>query len=79
MEPSQAPHEGPAKVVDPVTPSSLSRFKSLAARLFSVEPDAFLIARQKDEAERRAKRDLLYKSSDAKGEPSDEADGRSTS
>jgi hypothetical protein len=57
MEPSQAPHESPAKDVDKeVSPASLSRFKTLAARLFAVDPEAFREAREKDEAARRAKR-----------------------
>lgn len=56
MEPSQAPHESPAKVADPVAPGSLSRFKALASRLFGTDQDTFRDARVKDEAERRAKR-----------------------
>jgi hypothetical protein len=56
MEPSPAPHEGPAKAADRVDPGSLSRFKALAARLFAVDPARFKAALAKDEAERRAKR-----------------------
>jgi hypothetical protein len=57
MEPSQAPHESPAKDADPkVEPGSLSRFKRLTAALFGIDRDAFQDARLKDEAERRAKR-----------------------
>jgi hypothetical protein len=54
---SQPPTESPAKAVDKeAAPGSLSRFKTLAARLFRVDPEAFAEARAKDEAERRAKR-----------------------
>lgn len=56
MEPSQAPHESPAKAADPVAPGPLSRFKALAAKLFHTDPETFREARVKDEAERRAKR-----------------------
>lgn len=58
MEPSPARHESPAKAAasDPVKPGSLSRFRSLARRLFAVEPTRFREALEKDEAERRAKR-----------------------
>ena len=58
MEPTPAPHEGPAKAADkdPVKPGSLLRFKDLARRLFAVDPKAFQEARMKDEEERRAKR-----------------------
>lgn len=57
MEPSPAPHEGPAKTAaKEVEPGSLSRFKTLAARLFAVEPTRFREALARDEEERRAKR-----------------------
>lgn len=57
MQPSQAPPESPVKGADnEIIPGSLSRFKTLAARLFRVDPKAFAEARAKDEAERRAKR-----------------------
>jgi len=57
MQPSPAPHEGPAKVAESeVSPGSLSRFKTLAARLFAVDPERFKKALAEDEAERRAKR-----------------------
>lgn len=57
MEPSPAQHEGPAKAVDSeVSPGSLSRFKTLAARLFAVDPRAFHEAKTVDEEERRARR-----------------------
>lgn len=57
MEPSPAPHEQPAKAGDQkVPPGSLSRFKALAARLFTVDRKEFQEALAKDEAERRAKR-----------------------
>lgn len=57
MDPSPAPHEGAAKAADTeVAPGSLSRFKTLAARLFAVDPERFKVTLAKDEAERRAKR-----------------------
>jgi hypothetical protein len=57
MEPSPAPHESPGKAADnEVAPGSMSRFKTLAARLFAVDPKPFAEARVKDEEERRAKR-----------------------
>jgi hypothetical protein len=57
MEPSPAPLEGPGKAAESETsPGSLSRFKTLAARLFAVDPARFKAALAKDEAERRAKR-----------------------
>ena len=57
MEPLPAPHEGPAKAAESeVSPGSLSRFKTLAARLFAVDPERFKKALAEDEAERRAKR-----------------------
>jgi hypothetical protein len=57
MEPSPAPHESPGKGADKeASRGSLSRFKTLAARLFDVNPEAFAKARAKDEEERRAKR-----------------------
>lgn len=57
MEPSPAQHEGPAKAVDSeVSPGSLSRFRTLAARLFAVDPERFKKALAEDEAERRARR-----------------------
>ena len=56
MEPSPAHHEGPAKAVDDVGSGSLSRFKTLAARLFAVDPTRFREALAKNEEERRAKR-----------------------
>jgi hypothetical protein len=57
MEQSPAPHEGPAKAAESETsPGSLSRFKTLAARLFAVDPNCFKNALAEDEAERRAKR-----------------------
>ena len=58
MEPSPAPHEGPAKAAESeaATPGSLSRFKALTARLFAVDPVRFKKALAEDEAERRAKR-----------------------
>jgi hypothetical protein len=58
MEPSPQQHESLAKVAanEPVGTGSLSRFKRLAARLFSVDRKAFREALEKDERERRAKR-----------------------
>jgi len=57
MEPSPAPHEGLAKAADTeVAPGSLSRFQTLAARLFAVDPERFRATLAKDVAERRAKR-----------------------
>jgi hypothetical protein len=57
MEPSPAPHEGPAKAGDKeVSPGSLSRFSKLAKRLFAVDPAALQEARFKDEQERRERR-----------------------
>lgn len=57
MEPSPAPHESPAKGADKeASPGSLSRFRALAASLFTVEPKQFREALAKDEEERRAKR-----------------------
>ena len=57
MEPSPAPHEKPDKAADKEAgPGSLARFRNLASRLFGVDPKAFAEAREKDEAERRAKR-----------------------
>jgi hypothetical protein len=56
MESSPAPHESPAKAADRIEPGSLTRFRNLASRLFGVDPKAFKEAREKDEAERRAKR-----------------------
>lgn len=57
MEPSPARHEGPAKAAESeVRPGSLSRFKTLAARLFAVDPKRFRDALAKDEQERREKR-----------------------
>lgn len=56
MEPSPAPHEGPAKAAERVDPGSLSRFKALTARLFGVDPARFKQALAADEVERRAKR-----------------------
>jgi hypothetical protein len=54
---SPAPHEQPAKAVESeVAPGSLKRFQILASRLFGVDPKAFQEAREKDEADRRAKR-----------------------
>ncbi len=62
MQPSPAPHEGPAKAADKDTadtdvgPGSLSRFRRLAKHLFGVDQKEFRDALKKDEAERRAKR-----------------------
>jgi hypothetical protein len=57
MEPSQAPHESPAKAGDKeVERGSLSRFKALTKRLFAVDSENFKDALSKDEEERRAKR-----------------------
>ena len=58
MEPSQAPHERPAKDADsaPVEPGSIERFKALSARLFAVSRKDFMEALEKDERDRRAKR-----------------------
>lgn len=57
MEPSPAPLKGPAKAAGSETsPGSLSRFKTLAARLFAVDRKEFQEALEQDEAERRAKR-----------------------
>lgn len=57
MEPSPAPHESPAKAADrEVSPGSLSRFRTLAAHLFGVDPETYRKAREKDETERREKR-----------------------
>lgn len=57
MEPSPAPHEQPDKAAESaVPPGSLSRFKTLAARLFGVDQGEFREALKRDEAERRAKR-----------------------
>jgi hypothetical protein len=58
MEPLPAQHDSPAKAAagEPVEPGSLSRFKRLAARLFSVNRDDFRKALEKDERERREKR-----------------------
>lgn len=58
MEPSPAPHETPAKGAanETVEPGSVSRFKDLARRLFAVDRKEFEEAREKDEAERAAKR-----------------------
>jgi uncharacterized tellurite resistance protein B-like protein len=57
MEPSPAPHESPAKAADKeVEPDSVSRFTRLAKHLFHVDPEAFKEVREKDEAQRRAKR-----------------------
>jgi len=56
MEPSPAPHKGPAKAADEVSPGSLSRFKTLAAGLFAVDATRFREALAKDEEERREKR-----------------------
>ena len=57
MEPSPQQHETPAKGAanEPVNSGPLSRFKSLARRLFAVNRDEFRDALKKDEAERRAK------------------------
>jgi len=57
MEPSPAPHEGPAKAAaKEIEPGSLSRFKALAGRLFAVDPTRFREELARDEEERRAKR-----------------------
>ena len=57
MEPSPAPREGPGKAAESeISPGSLSRFKTLAARLFAVKPKDFREALARDEEERRAKR-----------------------
>lgn len=57
MEPSPAPHEGPAKAAEfEVSRGSLSRFKTLAKRLFAAEPGRFREALAADEKERKAKR-----------------------
>jgi hypothetical protein len=56
MEPSPAPHEGPAKAAESVEPGSLSRFKTLARRLLAVDPSVFQEARTVDEEERRDRR-----------------------
>jgi hypothetical protein len=57
MEPSPAPLKGPAKAAESETsPGSLSRFKTLAARLFAVDPERFKKALAEDGEERRAKR-----------------------
>ncbi len=60
MEPSPAPHEGPAKAAESeATPGSLSRFKALTERLFAVDPTRFREALATDEEVRRAKRGRL--------------------
>jgi len=57
MEPSPAPHEGPAKAAESEPKeSTLLRFKRLTTRLFGVNRDEFQEALKRDEAERRAKR-----------------------
>lgn len=57
MEPSPQPHENPAKGADEKVPSgSMSRFKRLARHLFGVDQTAMQEAREKDAAERRARR-----------------------
>jgi hypothetical protein len=57
MEPSPAPHESPAKGAERETgPGSLKRFRNLASRLFGVDQESFREARERDEADRRAKR-----------------------
>lgn len=57
MKPSPAPREGQGKGAESETsPGSLSRFKTLAARLFAVDPERFKKALAADEEERRAKR-----------------------
>lgn len=57
MEPSPQQHEQPGKDADKeVSPASVSRFKSLARKLFAVDRDEFHEALRKDEEERRAKR-----------------------
>lgn len=57
MQPSPAPPESPDKAVDSeVSLGSLSRFETLAAKLFAVDPTRFRDTLAKDEKERRAKR-----------------------
>lgn len=57
MEPSPAPHEGPAKAEDnEPTASEASRFKALTRRLFAVDQKAFREAYRKHAKERPAKR-----------------------
>jgi len=57
MEPSPAPREGQGKAAESeISPGSLSRFKTLAARLFAVDQGRFKTALVEDEEERRAKR-----------------------
>lgn len=58
MEPSPAQREGPVKDAanEPVESGSLSRFRALAKRLFSVDREEFVRALKNDERERRAKR-----------------------
>lgn len=62
MEPSPAQHESPAKDADKeVSSGSLSRFTTLAAKLFKVDPRALRDARTSDEEERRARRSAKSK------------------
>jgi hypothetical protein len=57
MEPSPAQPESPAKAADnAVGPGSLSRFKALAVRLFTLDRTHYQQAIVRDEEERRAKR-----------------------
>jgi len=57
MEPSPAPHEGPAKAEDDrQKPEAMGRFRALARHLFAVDLGAYREASRKDEEERREKR-----------------------
>jgi hypothetical protein len=59
MEPSQPPPESPVKDVDREVPAgSLSRFRSLASKLFGVDRDRFRDVLEKDEKERAKRRAL---------------------
>jgi hypothetical protein len=76
MEPLPAPPESPGKREDnEVSPGSLSRFATLAARLFAVEPARFKKALAEDEQARRKKR-VDKSSSLPAGEASGGASGR---
>lgn len=56
MEPSQAQHESPDRAEENRDTGSLSRFRGLAAALFGMDAEAFKVARERDEAERRERR-----------------------